>query len=124
MSKATQALEAMRAVHGGHSRGIFRSNQASSAVARLAQRRVKPVMKSPLRPPPPLGAHATPGREWIPESNRGVQKHAADGDLQKNVPAHMNAALRSQHQKLANEVAGGLRKVSFAQVARRQPAGT
>lgn len=73
-----------------------------------------------LRPPKPEGANADGRTDYIPSGRRGVRATTSP-TLQGNVPGHMNAALRSQHQKLASEVASGLRRFTFAQVARQQP---
>lgn len=73
-----------------------------------------------LRPPKPEGANASGATDYIPSGRRGVRA-GTSATLQGNVPANMNAALRSQHQKLAHEVASGLRRFTFAQVAKQQP---
>lgn len=132
MRKGTDTLERLRggvtASGATKTRGAYHPSLADATISRgdkgaPNQTHASPVMRSPLRPPPPLGAHARGGYDWIPESNRGVLKHAGDS-LGKDLPAHMQKAAGPAHQRLAHEVASGLRKFSFGQVRRLQPAGT
>lgn len=123
--KGSDILEAMRAKYGTKKgTSVFYASANKGTITGVHQTHHVPVTNSPhhpLRPPKPEGAQRDPSADFIPEGHRGVVRHpqrAADLD----VPAHMDAAARSQHQKLAHEVASGLRKFTFAQVARQQPA--
>lgn len=104
---------------GGHDAGIFRRVPGAATVG-TDQRHTR-VGHPSLRPPVPEGANASGLIDYIPAGRRGVLR-GTRAPLEKDLPAHMDAARRSQHQRLAHEVASGLRKFTFAQVARQQPA--
>lgn len=101
----------------------YGAKNGKGTIGGVHQTHHRPVTNSPhhpLRPPHPEGAGHAQGSHFIPPGHRGVRSTTSP-TLQAEVPANMNAALRSQHQKLAKEVASGLRRFSFADVARNLP---
>lgn len=122
--KGSEILEAMRSKYGTKKgTSVFYASANKGTITGVHQTHHVPVTNSPfhsLRPPKPEGAQHDPSADFIPVGHRGVLAHHAT--VSNPIPAHMDAAATSQHQKLAHEVASGLRKFTFAQVARQQPA--
>lgn len=72
--------------------------------------------RHPLRPPKPEGAQSDPRADFIPVGRRGVQHHAKGKPGMKG-----HAGDEAAHSRLAAEVAGGLRRMSFKEVRAHQP---
>ena len=122
--KGAKILEAMQA-HYGAKKGtsVFYASANKGSITGVHQTHHQPVTASPfhgLRPPPPAGAHPTGGHDFIPPGQRSVRASPTP-TLQGDVPAHMSAAARSQHMKLALEIAGGIRRLSFGAVRHDVP---
>lgn len=126
--KGSDILEAMRS-HYGDKKGtnvfyasINKGTVTGAEAGGPHQTHHVPVTGSPfhsLRPPAPQGAHKAGGHEFIPAGSRGVLLHPPTHT--KDLPGHMETSAQSHHAKLAHEVAGGLRRFTFAQVAKQQP---
>jgi hypothetical protein len=121
--KGSEILEKMRQEYGDKKgTGVFYASANKGTITGVHQTHHKPVTNSPfhsLRPPKPEGANADGSKDYIPAGRRRVISHT-DAVNEKDVPRHMNAAAKSQHQRLAKEVASGLRRFTFAQVAQNQ----
>lgn len=123
--KGSDILEAMRAKYGTKKgTSVFYASANKGTITGVHQTHHVPVTNSPfhsLRPPKPEGAQRDPTADFIPEGRRRVSRHPqTNADLA--IPGHMARAAGAQHQQLAHEVASGLRKFTFTQVARQLPA--
>jgi len=122
--KGSEILQAMQREYGAKKgTSVFYASANKGTISGVHQTHHQPVTNSPfhsLRPPAPEGANKAGDKDYIPAGRRGVLRHTSE-IADKSPPGHMQKATAA-HQRLAHEVASGLRKFTFKQVARQQPA--